>query len=443
MFKLFPRVLLVFMLGLGAVLLSQRAGAATQVAAVDRSLEPVIRNGADLPNFVNAKLDDLFVFVYKDGAWSQIPFQVDERLPESDQKYVNDEGDGFIFDLNDEIVFMAKDLGQRSGGAGPMVGGQLVSSEWYEVHVTNPLNAAADGWAYVVRSSTLSPTFTGAYVSYDAPQKRIIGATYALGIDEARASVFGYLALGGSGSDILDRTPKVVGCLTVTICITEQNTGLLGTLNPIITDGPVRVVISGSGSGLKLLQVVGYESMASWTINVTSAFPPTTLRYSTDFSANAVGSTYYNQAVPAGVPVDGQNSSEVPATPYSPWWQLSTDNGTIVQVANLSSAGGTPTNYYEDDATQKPECKAGNPPFPGCDTGDGRRYADTGTRLGDTPNQSFTFPLNFYFLTGRQGAEAGPLYSQYFNQPLTVAAELIAAPSGNNLVYLPLVMRGE
>ncbi|MFN2167999.1 MAG: hypothetical protein ACK2U9_17290, partial [Anaerolineae bacterium] len=83
------------------------------------------------------------------GTWSQIPFQVDEV--DASGAYVSNE-DGLL-DGNDEVVFMAKDLGGQTTGAPSSSGGQPLASIWYTIEVSDPLVAGAKGWAYVLASA--------------------------------------------------------------------------------------------------------------------------------------------------------------------------------------------------------------------------------------------------------------------------------------------------
>ena len=83
--------------------------AETQVINVDsltRDLEPVVISGSDLSQFVGAGLNEIRVYAYSAGQWRIIPSQIDEVALEG--VYVSTE-DG-VFDANDELVFMAKDM---------------------------------------------------------------------------------------------------------------------------------------------------------------------------------------------------------------------------------------------------------------------------------------------------------------------------------------------
>jgi hypothetical protein len=390
-------VLLSLVLGLGgfgvAVARLAAADSAVTTRTLDRDLEPVIITGAAVSALAGFPIDELFVYTYRGGGWEQIPAQVDEVTATG--AYITTE-DGLL-DANDEVVFMAMDLGDQAVGMVPTADGQPISALWYEIEVTDPISPTRKGWAYLVRSSVLIPTFTADYVSFDSFLHRINGVTYHLGYATPRPWM-DYLTLGDGMVDILDRAPKSRLCFGI-ICFPESLSPDLQ--DDLIKDGPVRLIVRNG-------RVLAHGAMASWTISVPDTGGASSIRFSADFNSAASGATYYNAVVPAGVTVDGITDT-VPAEPVSPWWQLSTSDGTLIQVADTTSIGGTQYNYYVD-----------NSEFDWLDTGDRLHYGDTGVYVAD-PNQSFTYTFTIYFLPGSQ-PNVGDTYEAYFMQPLLVAA---------------------
>jgi hypothetical protein len=96
-------------------------------------------------------------------------------------------------------------------------------------------------------------------------------------------------------------------------------------------------------------------------------------------------------------------------TPRSPWWQLSTDYGTLLQIGDSGSIGGEQTNYYLDDLELDPD-----------DTGDGRSYGDIGVRVED-PVENFTYTFALYSLPITE-TNFGETYYARFSHPLMVTA---------------------
>jgi hypothetical protein len=363
------------------------------VKTLNRDLEPVIVTGAAVNAFIGTPTDQLFVYAYTDGIWTQIPAQVDEVTATG--TYTTTE-DGLL-DANDEVVFMAMDLGDHAVGMVPTANGEPISALWYEIEVTDPISPTRKGWAYLVRSTVLTPTFAADYVSFDSFLHRINGVTYHLGYATPRPWM-DYLTLGDGLVDILDRAPKTRLCFGI-ICLPESLSPNLQ--DDLIKDGPVRLIVRDG-------RVLAYGAMASWTIPVPNTGGASSIRFSADFSPAASGATYYNAVVPAGVTVDGITDT-VPAEPLSPWWQLSTSYGTLIQVADTTSIGGIQSNYYVD-----------NSEWDWSDTGDHRHYGDTGVYIAD-PNRSFTYTFSIYFLSGSQ-PNIGEVYEAYFMHPLLVAA---------------------
>jgi hypothetical protein len=388
--------LVVALVGIFVVLTSvvMADNGSTTGKTLNRDLEPVIITGTAFSALAGFPIDELFIYTYQGGVWEQIPAQVDEVTATG--AYTTTE-DGLL-DANDEIVFMAMDLGDQAVGMVPTANGQPIGALWYEIEVTDPISPTRKGWAYLVHSNVLTPTFTADYVSFDPIQLHINGINYHLGFAASRPWLE-YLSFGDSEIDILDRTPKLRLCLGEVCWFTEDNTPDVE--DDVIRDGPVRAILRSG-------RARAYGTMATWTVPVPLILFANRVRFSTDFSSAASGATFYNAVVPDGVTVDGI-PDDVPASPPSSWAQLNTSTGTIIQVADNSPIGGNQTNYYLDDAT-----------IDTTDTGDMKHYADTGISATN-PNRSFTYTFAFYFLAESQ-PNIGAVYEAYFMQPLLVAA---------------------
>ena len=377
------------------------------IPTIDRDEEPVVVKGADLADLSEAPTDDLFVYAYRDGALRQIPFQVDEIVSDVYTSTV-----GNPLDADDEVVFMASDLGAQAPGPETLTPTLPISPTWYTIEVTDPLSPTAKGWAYVVRSSGLTETFTETYASFDPVTKRITTTAYTAGFLSAHPG-FDYLELYGSEEDILDRTKirvqSLLGTLTEEFFPSEPPSA--------IKNGPIRVIVRKRGT-------MGYRSMLQTWLREDLA-GATATRLSTDFNANAVGATFFDANTPAGVTVDG-SPDEVAASPLSPWWQVSHSTGTLVQVSDSSGVGGDQTTYYEDDGTVDPN-----------DTGDGMSYGDVGL-AAQSPNSTVAYQTAIYVLPPGL-MNVGELYAAYAANPLQVTATV---GSGERYsVYLPLVVR--
>ena len=429
------------------------AVAETPTAAVSaRQSDPVILTGTQLAELQasSTPVDRIFAYAFRGGSWWQVPLQVDEK---SGGEFLS-VGDG-ILSADDEVVFMAKDLGSRADGplTAPLA---HVAQVLHEVAVTDP-QSGSTSYAYIVRSDQATKVFN-AYVT--TAGARITTGVYEIGYDTDDPWI-DHLSFTG-GQNILDRLPKIRGCST-RLCITEKNALLGGedSSGPeggdfsLIKGGPVRAIIRATskktvfGSNVDLAhQLFMYDTMIGWDADVNIDLPDFLnidldyITVSTDFNANAANSTFYNAAKPEGVTVDGAGGADgVPSTP-SKWWQLSTASGTFVQVVDYSTAmqsGSSAETFYLDDAATRPECGRDNNDVEVCDTADRKRYGDTGVRVND-PREGFTYAYRMYLLPGRLDT-VGATYEGYYNAPVTIAP-VTAVVVGEPLpprVYAPIV----
>lgn len=418
-------ILLILALGLGGFGMAPvdlpPSESVAAAKTLNRDLEPVVITGTTVGALVGFPIPELFAYAYTNDLWRQIPAQVDEVTAED--VYTTTE-DGLL-DANDEIVFMAKDLGNQAPSARPISASLPISPGWYELEVTDPISPTQKGWAYLVHSTVLTPTFSADYVNLDTGLRRINGSTYSLGLATTFLG-FDHLTLGSSGVEILDRTKFRLNCgLPIGCPKTEE---LPGSRHEFVKDGPVRVIVRALGGRLVTVEqaLLAYGSMASSTISLHIRFFRGSVRFSTDFNENATGAIYYSAVVTGGISVDGVTDT-VAATPLSPWWQLSTSDGTLIQVADTTSIGGTQSNYYVDSSE-----------WDGSDTGDRRHYGDTGVSIDDS-NRSFTYLFNIYFLPDVQ-PNIGATYEALFTHPLSTTASLHGDPRPEKS-YLPIVVK--
>jgi pimeloyl-ACP methyl ester carboxylesterase len=360
-----------------------------------RSLEPVVVRASSLPQLQGEPVESLFVYAYQADGWVQIPFQVDEVLATG---IISTTEDGLL-DANDEIVFMAGDMGFR---APPDQGPEAilpVEPNWYVIEATDPTSPTAKGWVYVVQVALSAAVSPSNYVDYDPAKRQIIGQSYSLTFPLLRSGLDQIVL--GDGTNILDRTKYRLECTGLT-CPKKEDQWPAPGLKKLVKDGPVRAILN-NGS------ILAYGNVLYWTepISITAGAEGP-IRFSTDFTPAASGATLYTHGVEDGVIVDG--APDVLPEPASPWWQLSTDTGTLIQVMDLGAAGGTPVNYYQDRDV-----------FDTRDTGDKRSYGDVGVTVVN-PNFAFTHRSTLFFLPDIQ-PNVGASYASFVTRPLAVNAE--------------------
>ena len=402
--------------GLGALILIvllglAQAGTAAAQGPLADSFMPVIVRGADVPILQGAPTASLWVYAYWSGALWQIPYQIDHVVAGA---YSADPAT--TLGPADEIVFMAADMGTLATPA-QIVATLPISSSWYQIEVTDSLSPTQKAYVYVVQSSLLTPTTTAGYVSFDAQAKRIQASAYTLGLLAGHPG-FDYLALNGSGVDILDRTKIRIPAMGGLLTQTEDN--LPEPAVDVRANGPVRAIIQGGGT-------IAYRSMVQ-TVLAQSLLGVDSVRLSTDFSQVATGSTFYNASVGQGVTVDGNPDAVSPAP--SPWWQLSGGTGTLVQVMDASQVGGTQSTYYKDDANVDLS-----------DTGDQKSYGDVGVMV-NSPNVNAVYRQALVVLPPNMPNVGLIVAAGADPTRLGITATLQTAPPPYQYrIYLPILMR--
>jgi hypothetical protein len=273
-------------------------------------------------------------------------------------------------------------------------------------------------WAYIVHSvHPLAPSPVD-YVDFVVGYHRIRSEAYTLGLGATYPGA-DYLRLGANGPEILDRMKMESPCDKPIGCpITDETQ--LPIADHLVKDGPVRVILRDG-------KLKAYQAMVDWQTDYDLT-DTSSLRYSFDFNQGVSGSTLYTLLTPNGVTVDGRPDLML-AKPFSPWWQLSTGNGSIVHIARASTLGRDVSTYYVDNALYDEE-----------DTGDRRHYGDIGLEIATPfPNRPYSFVL--YFLQDNQ-PNIGAAYADQLaaSQVITVTLAGQGADTTSR-TFLPAINR--
>ena len=166
-------------LGVGALLVTVTG------CTLNRPEDPVVLTGAQVPALASVGAGDVVAFRWVNG-WDQVPVQVDERKQVDLGTVYNSTPMGFTttvyadagtftgadangnVDADDEVAFMAKDVGPEApAGAAKPAG--VVAAGGVKVRVRTTLGGTTrDGWVYLFkRSGGLSPGAGESYVDYD------------------------------------------------------------------------------------------------------------------------------------------------------------------------------------------------------------------------------------------------------------------------------------
>ncbi len=426
---------------LAAALLLTAVSGYSQSKTLERNLEPVIVSGASLSDFSGFSLAELFLYANREGVWQQISFQFDERgIANGDTSFfIEDDG---LLDDNDELVFMAKDAGNRVDSTNWVDPGNS-SQIRYEIEVADPLAADGKAWVYLYRSNTLDldPNLTN-YVEYfasstgNAGQDTVRSLFYNIG-----HSTNGFpkdLSItsegGGNGQDLLDilkfRSSATLSPFPPTT-ITENNFSVDAGQGDAVfhKDGLVRVIrsVDATITVLSLLKFTfltppffyyPYSVEINLDIPEVSGATINTGRMSFDLNAAAAnpGMKFVSANNPEpGFTVDGVADTpekEIDTVlPDNNWMYFNGSQGTIVHLFPLAkTVGNTRLLYYKDDSATDPT-----------DTGEDKQsFGDTGNDISGGIVPPATFRYKGYLLSNTFTSAIGSQIAEFERTPFDV-----------------------
>ncbi len=328
----------------------------------DHPFVPVVATGRALPALLGSPIDGLRVFTMHDGTLGPIPFQVDQR--HRDGRWVWDTvpagADGEIqppaelagaedgwwetsrqphaagddqdppghrlFDANDELVFMSRDLGPRLDHPPERLGDARV----VELHVRSEV-FGADGWAYVAAFDTDPPPRSSTrYIEYDDDANLVRTPIYAFRFSDTRVALIRDLRV--IGQPLVDRI-KIRGEVLLHLPpplhrISFDEEAIMGRTRGYIA-GPIRVIkqnqahLQLAGGLVKTPGVtcehVYYPHFARVPICMSVRFPVRSVRMTvtTDYSDPPFHHVYLGRH---------------PDTSGSDWIALDTDRVSILSV---------------------------------------------------------------------------------------------------------------
>jgi hypothetical protein len=394
----------------GLVLAAAATALTVTGCTLARPEDPVVMTGAQLPALQDVTAGDVVAFRWVQG-WDQVPIQVDERKQVDFGTVYNQSSMGFAttvyadpgtftgadadadVDADDEVAFMAKDVGlEAPGDAGTPAG--VVAGSGVKVKVRSTLGGSTrDGWVYLFkRSGNLSPGAGESYVSYDFnllsgnykttyklqdgpnPENSTITTPFYVDHFSDRWLNDQLKVKAGNASevDIIDRAKALLGpgnCGRSEDTFDDAEGAFIA--NKV---GPVRAIRSyiGANSGpLTQREHVFYEQREDIrTFLRVHAIPGPWDFF--DYSAAASGMTYKNNVNTGGVTIDGTPDSVTPGqlsweSVDGPQGGLSMAHTVVTDIAGLNS-----TSHYLDDSTP-----ASTGPETQC-TGDAQAFGESG-----------------------------------------------------------------
>jgi hypothetical protein len=389
--------------------------------AAIRPAEPVLIAGDALPGLAGAPVAELHLFAYVDGAWHEIPSQIDER-DAAGSHFGTDDG---LWDANDELVFQPQD----GGGAAPVSAwvddAESQTHPRLEITVTDPVEGDATV-VYLFRSATLPDTLTASHIAYDEGLDRISADAYLCGYDDALWFWDELRLRDGAGytADYMDREKtRLRGYfLFQTWVRTEQD------MTPVLrqtVSGPVRLIRHTQSE----FTVLGIASSWSGTQHYYGAFmtnPRDAFEVPVLGGLNLVRQSYdLNPGVPGAVessehnadlPVDGVPDAAVTPLTYEEmsdlWVKIAVAGGALVKVVDFQGLADDNDLYHHDNA-------AGGSADGLADTGDMASYGDIGLLMNDPVVGIHETETKTY--VSAAGDLSGPECQAWFNDPLAVA----------------------
>ncbi|MDY6822525.1 MAG: hypothetical protein SWH68_01810 [Thermodesulfobacteriota bacterium] len=364
---------------------------ATETArkSLTRTLYPVIATG-DQTDLCSAPISNYRLYAIKDGRMQPIPFQIDERHQNGEfvltggENPTTDEDEG-IFDKNDELVFMARDTGDKLA-AQDMLPDNIEAVA--ELEISDPVTGDT-AWAYLISFNFPQEPLETDYVSYKPTHQTISTPYYAAGFNPdhpAAPSDYSFMkALNGSGEDFLDRAKIRVAMRSMGITL-HRNEEDIKVKEIGYIDGPVRVVVYNQTTTPLFLGIPAsstkqytyyYPMNADFGFAVSFPLKPGMFRVEIiDDFKDAIGWTFYNSNNPEGLMIDGETGPADKNLDRSPWdWSVLSDG-----THSFWSRWKTPEDctvaaaqYFNDDMTAEDELEdtPGESPGIGFDFKDG------------------------------------------------------------------------
>lgn len=419
---------------LAGLVIIQVVDSIAQINTIARQHEPIIMTGQSFADFDGAPIQQLSLYSYdaSNSTWMQIPFQIDERTNFGNFAFPPDSVDQTAgFDANDELVFMASDLGDRA----PVWIDDPNSKQFvrYEIAITDAANPndIKTGWAYLFQSTTITIGQPSSYVEYvpspnqDTGQDTVIGVDPVLGKTYKLAGtdkgLFGYLSIPSVSEQNLFDREKIRGKSTNILFRDFNEESGFTFIRLQVIAGPVRIIRNVTLSLLGLVDApLPFQYFRnSVFLGGTLTIVPlplntkiTLLRHSIDLSSAASGMQFYNPNNTA-ILVDGASDANInPALELLPeinWTLITGEQGTIASLFQIPEIGDNQQLYYKDNAQ-----------FDSEDTGDGLSYGDSGILItGQEILGEFPLALKAFFFGPNQPSSLGAELAMFEENPLT------------------------
>ncbi len=348
---------------------------------LNREMDPVVVSGEQCLSLKGKTINSYGLYAFQKEKLVSIPFQIDELdtkgnfvLTGGIKKYSDEDKEHF--DSNDQLVFMAKDTGDK------LMQDKTLPDEatgCIEITVVDPVTADK-GWVYLMVFPNPPEGSAIDYVTYKNDETKINALNYSVIFNKkhavaARDYAFGK-GIGGDGKDFLDRVKvRITMKQILTINRTEEDVKVkeLGYI-----DGPVRVVVRTSNkiplflgmSAAKTKQnTFYYYGYADFPFAVDMFVIPSYFHvYVIDDYLNFKGWTFFSDKNPDGHTIDGIIDDSDKKLDLSPWQWTVVSGDKLAFWSRVRYPKGCPVKahlYFNDDMNGKDKLEDANGELPG------------------------------------------------------------------------------
>jgi hypothetical protein len=319
--------------------------------SLTRIHDPVVVAGKRLLDLPQHHTSRLRLYRIEDGRLVAMPFQLDQRDDGGD--LVVDGPRDFILDANDELVFMAKDAGDRAAADGFAEG----CDGLLEIEIADPFGAGK-GWAYLASYPSPPPLApVEPYVVFDAATRQARSRAYRVDYADGRNYFTGLrIPRDAGGRDVnLLRQTRMHGSPTFSLLLTDWTLDFTEQNAIVEIDGvragPVRAVRRARLSVDLGSMFPELPSGTAYTYHyATSYLTPTRVRFPWimlqalrdfrfenvfDFAPAALPVRYYDRDRPEGVTLTRDRPVDLRTTEDHDWWAHSADDRTMLHAMTI------------------------------------------------------------------------------------------------------------
>ena len=410
---------------------------------IQRKYEPIILKCDTLSDFQGFKIDHLYMFSYNAAMdqWQMVPFQFDEINLAGDEAEKYFLPDDSLLDEDDELVFMAADLGDKAERGSWVPGTDTLRIELAFYDSTDH----SSGYVYLYHSDKTLGTIPDWYkMQYDAENDRVSSVNYVVGFNNTgQLGDVSIKSLSGEiGTDIFDRI-KIRIYLSFFSFFLAADEDSVRLNRAYAKQGPVRVIRNMEGSFLyrpyfseeTFTQTSFFYPYNAWfklidiPIGQIKSVPGLKIdefRVSWDYSSNAKNMFFYSEFnKQQTILIDGNKANDnVDITCYPNdlnWTMITGNEGTMLNIFYVPPFGDNIQLYYHeatDGSTGDYQSLLSY------DTGDLLSYGDNGFSLINnielyiTKETAFNFVYYNFFLKKNFSPDSASLLCEKIRHPL-------------------------